>query len=120
MEFKRLETVKLGTLESIITGTPYEDIDQDDLHNDAGSAGEEGPWLSRVRGPLVAALADLPPQQLNSAGEAWANTDEFKFDPSGKPSKRDIEELASLISEMSDLARQSRETGAPMYLLMSL
>src|SRR5436190_4960605 len=70
MEFKSLETVKLGTLESILTGSPYEAIDQDELHNDAGSAGEEGPWLSKVRAQLVSALAAVDPQQLGTVAVA--------------------------------------------------
>jgi hypothetical protein len=120
LEFKRLETVKLGTLEAILTQRPYESIDQDDLHNDAGSAGDEGPWLSRVRGSLVSALADLQTEQLESAAAAWADTDEFKLQPRDKPSRRDIDELAGLLAEMSRLARLSRESGNPMYLMMSL
>ncbi len=120
MEFKHLETVKMGTLEAILTGVAYDDIDQDSLHNMVREGGEEGPWISRLRQPLVDALVALEPPRVGDVAAAWADTDEFKVRPSDKPSRADIEDLATLIPEMAALARMSKERGEPLFLMMGL
>jgi len=120
MEFKRLETVKMGTLESILTGVPYEDIDQGDLHNLVREGGSEGPWISRLRQPLVDALANLEEGRIPGVAAAWADTDEFKVRPSDRASIAVIEELSPALSEMRGLAQTSRERGEPTFLMMGL
>ena len=120
IEFKHLETVKLGTLESILTGVRYNDIDQDDLHNLVRQGGSEGPWIVRLRQPLVEALAALDDSRVGPAGAAWADTDEFKARPSDKPSRADIEDLSGAIMAMAALARFSKERGDPVFLMMGL
>ena len=120
IEFKRLETVKMGTLESILTGVPYDDVDQDDLHELVRDGGDEGPWIVRLRRPLIDALATLEDSRIREVAAAWADTDEFKVRPSDKPSKADIEDLSMAIGEMSSLARVSKGRGEPMFLMMGL
>jgi len=120
MEFKRLETVKLGMLESILTGVAYDDIDQDDLHNLVREGGPEGPWISRVREPLVDALATADDSRIGPAAAAWADTDEFKSRPTDQPSRATIDELSGLVAEMAAMARVAKERVEPMYLMMGL
>jgi hypothetical protein len=120
MEFKRLETVKLGTLESILTGVDYDDIDQDLLHALVRTGGEEGPWIVRVREVLVTALAALEDGRVPTVASAWADTEEFTLGHGGQLPPREVESLAEAIAEMAALARTARQRGAPMYLLMSL
>jgi hypothetical protein len=120
IEFKRLDPVKMGTLESILTGVPYDDVDQDELHALVRHGGDEGPWIVRLRQPLIDALATLEDSRIREFGAAWADTDEFKLRPSDKPSKADIEDLSMAIGEMSSLARVSKERAEPMFLMMGL
>jgi hypothetical protein len=120
IEFKRLETVKLGTLESILTGVPYDDIDQNDLHNLVREGGSEGPWISRLRQPLVDALSTLEDSQIPAAAAAWADTDEFKVLPSDKASPAVIDDLSGGLAEMRGLAQVGRERGDPIFLMMGL
>jgi hypothetical protein len=120
MEFKNLESVKLGMLESILTGVAYDDIDQDDLHNLVREGGPEGPWVSRVRQPLVDALAAADDSRIGPVAAAWADTDEFKARPSDQPSRATIDELSGLLAEMAGLARVGKERAEPMYLMVGL
>lgn len=120
IEFKRLETVKLGTLESILTGVPYDDIDQDDLHNLVRQGGPEGPWISRLRQPLVDALSSLEDIRIPVVAAEWADTDEFKVRPSDKASPADIEDLSARLAEMRGLAQVGRQRGEPAFLMMGL
>jgi hypothetical protein len=120
IEFKRLETVKMGTLESTLTGVPYDDIDQDDLHNLVREGGSEGPWISRLRQPLVDAPSALEDGRIPAVAAAWADTDEFKVRPSDKASPAVIEELSGGLAEMRGLAQVGRERDEPMFLMMGL
>lgn len=120
MEIKRLETVKMGTLESILTGVPYQDIERDELHNLFRAGGPEGPWISRLRQSLVDALASLEDSRIPVVAAAWADTDEFKIRPSDRPSSAVIDDLSVVLAEMRGLAQVGRERGEPMFLMMGL
>ncbi|HSH21800.1 MAG TPA: hypothetical protein VK992_04170 [Candidatus Caenarcaniphilales bacterium] len=118
VEFNGLGPVELGMLESIISGVSYEQIDQDDLLAPLRDGGEEGPWIIPVRPALVDALTQLSPQQIESVAKAWAKTEEMSW-PWGQ-SRQATADLAQQLERVADLAHQSRETGRPMFLLMSL
>lgn len=120
VEFKRISTVNLGTLEAILEDRPYEEIDQDRLHNLVRDGGEEGPWISSVREELISALSGLTSERASSTARAWADTDEFKLKPTDVPRDEDVADLTELLIEMVELARRSRQDGKPMYLLMGL
>jgi hypothetical protein len=120
VEFKRLESVRLGTLEAILTARNYDDVDQDQLHNVVRDGGDEGPWVIPVRPALTAALADLTPERAGSVASAWADTDEFKARPTDRPGQEDIRALTGLLVEIADIARFAHSTDRYLYLLMSL
>jgi hypothetical protein len=82
--------------------------------------GPEGPWISRVRQPLVDALAAADDSRIGLAAAAWAETDEFKSRPTDQPSCATIDGLTGLLAEMAALARVGKERAEPMYLMASL
>jgi hypothetical protein len=118
--FKSASGVELGNLEAILTGAPYDDIDQDDLHDLIRDGGEEGPWVGRVRPQLVTALADLPADGIEAAARSWADTDEFKMNPTDEPDIETVADLSESLTEFVQLARIARQQGKPMYTMMSL
>lgn len=118
LEVKRIGPVELGTLESILTGVPYDDITRDGLPPLVQSGGEEGPWVTRVRPQLMTALADLPADGIGPAARSWSKTDEFNMVVSAD--ERLVASLTDVLAEAADLARVAREQSKPMWQLMSL
>ena len=120
IEFKRLDSVRLGTLEAILTERRYDEIDRSTLHRLVRDGGPDGPWIMAVRDELIDELAGLDPDRVGAAAARWADTDEFKMRPSDPPRPEHIDDLAGRITAMADLARLSRWAGKPMFLLLSL
>ncbi len=120
IEFKRLDSVRLGKLEAILTEGRYEDIDRSQLHKLVRNGGEDGPWIMGVREELIDALAELSADAAAAAAARWADTDEFKLRPTDPPRQQDIEDLTGRLAAMTGLARVSKQEGKPMFLLLSL
>jgi hypothetical protein len=120
LEFKRLDPVKLGSLEAILTSRTYADIVAEERTQLVRNGGADGPWITAVRLALIDALAVLTPDGRAAAARAWADTDEFKVRPSDPPRPRDVGDLTALLAEMAELANRSLRDGQPLYLLMGL
>jgi hypothetical protein len=120
IEFKRLDSVRLGKLEAILTEVRYEDIDRSQLHKLIRNGGEDGPSIMGVRQELIDALAELSEDAAAAAAARWADTDEFKLRPTDPPRQQDIEDLTWRLAAMTGLARVSKQEGKPTFLLLSL
>ena len=120
VELKGLDTVKLGKLEAILSGTEYDDLDQDELHQVVRAGGEEGPWIAPVRPPLVDALASLGEPRTPSIAADWGATEEFTIGRKGGLSRDEVNELAAALRDLAALARVARDRSEPMYLLLAL
>jgi hypothetical protein len=120
LEFKRLDPVKLGSLEAILTGRTYADIVADERTQLVRNGGADGPWIMAVRPALTNALAVLAPDAATTAARAWADTDEFKVRLSDPPRPQDVAELTGLLTAMANLAKRSLQDGQSLYLLMGL
>src|SRR3954454_9458035 len=118
VEFKRLEPVKLRTLEAILTERTYDEINQDPPSGVVRNGGANGPWIMPVRQQLVVALAGLTPQSGASAAARWGDTAEFELRPTDLPRPEDVASLTVILGDMADLARML-EPGQSMYLLMA-
>jgi len=120
VEFKRLETVKLGRLEAILTERSYEQTVADRRTELVATGGDAGPWIIRVADSLVDALAGLPPERVSDVAEAWTQTQELRRDAAGQLRPEEIVSLIDRVNRMSQLAAYARSSGLPMLLLMSL
>jgi hypothetical protein len=120
LEFKRLDPVRLGSLEAILTGRAYADIAGEERPGLVRNGGADGPWITIVRPALVNALAVLTPDGASTAAGAWADTDEFKVRPSDPPRPQDVADLTGLLNWMTELSKRSLQDGQPVYLLMAL
>ena len=58
IDVKGIDTIKLGTLHSFLTGKDFDSLLPE--YDPVLSVSEEGPWVFRVPGELAAALANLP------------------------------------------------------------
>src|SRR4051794_18812790 len=75
LEAKGIDTIKLGTLHAVLTGSEF----NPSFINDSlfCSGGEGGPWVFEVPSDLVQRLARLTDRERQAGGEKWAATEEF-------------------------------------------
>jgi hypothetical protein len=103
--------VNLATLEGILTGTDPMGIigEGEDPVADGGS---DGPWVLRVRRPLVAALTAADPSKLPDVAADWAATEEYEG--------TDPKELLDVLHDLGRIAKQSLDENKSLYCWMSL
>jgi hypothetical protein len=79
VESKSLDpVVTMATLEEILTGSDAMQIIQGGDDPLVALAGDEGPWLFRIRPSLLSVLREPDAARLQSAATAWAATEELK------------------------------------------
>ena len=66
--------VMMVTLQSLLTGVPYEELPDGEL---LAMEGEDGPWIVQLSEELRDALADAQPSRLAAIAEQWVRTEEF-------------------------------------------
>lgn len=66
--------VMMVTLQSSLTGVPYEELSNGEL---LAIEGEDGPWIVQLSEELRDALADAQPSRLAVIAEQWVRTEEF-------------------------------------------
>ncbi len=101
-------TVQMGTLDEILTGTPFDEVLAD---TSAGIIAERDGGerlVVRLSSRLQRALAASDAERLNEAAIPWAATDEFfgQGDPGA---------LGERLVELSELARAAERLGRRMY-----
>jgi hypothetical protein len=101
--------VQLGTLEALLTGRDYEQIVAGPRagHVIANQDGGER-LVVTLTDELQTALADADDAQLPSVAVPWSQTDEFS-------GQGDPQVLASLLHELTELARRARTKKERMY-----
>jgi hypothetical protein len=106
--------VQGGTLEELLTGRPYEQIEQDPRWANvlADRDGGQGLVLTLTDG-LIGALAQANTEQLARVAVPWSATEEFL-------GQGDPEALTSLLGDLSMLARDARARGESVYCWVSL
>ncbi|WP_326767162.1 hypothetical protein OG978_23865 [Streptomyces sp. NBC_01591] len=108
--------VQLGRAESMLTGTPYDDVTSLPRFNRLLSSPEdESRWLVTLTDELRDALAAARPGGFTAVAEAWSRIEEF-----GGECRPD--ELADFLNMLADLAEEARARPEPhrLYCLMSL
>ena len=106
--------VQGGTLEELLTGRAYEEIELDQRWGQSLAVRDGGERLVlTLTDGLIDALAQATPEQLASAAGPWSHTEEFWG--TGDP-----EELTALLHDLSGLAREARTRGESVYCWVSL
>ncbi|RHW24121.1 hypothetical protein D0Z08_25690 [Nocardioides immobilis] len=106
--------VQAGTLEELLTGRPYEDIEQDPRwgRSLAVRDGGEG-MVHTLTDGLVDALAQAEADRLAEVAVPWSQTEEFWG--AGDP-----EELTALLQDLAQLAREARARNESVYCWVSV
>jgi hypothetical protein len=115
LDAKGIDTVKLGSLYSVLTGEP----------TDPGLSGrctllfmasDEGPWVMQVPEDLVKLLAELAPKELGSVAAAWAQTEEFSPAYENWP----VTLVQEVLEGIAELCRQAVAEGKAVLMWMCL
>jgi hypothetical protein len=136
LEAKRVDTIKLGTLEAIMAGADAAEIARMDVEafvddlgrkypwiRDIGAElgeGESsnGPWVCRLPDSLTTRLAELSPAEIVRFGRAWAATEEWQAD--GRQSDDAIADIVEYLRKLSQLAKGGVAEVKNVYLWISL
>jgi hypothetical protein len=97
--------VMMRTLQSLLTGVPYDELPEAEL---VAMEGEDGPWIQQLSEELRDALADAPAGRLPAAAERWVRTEEFWEQPPAA-------EVLPFLVAVTALARRARQAGERLY-----
>jgi hypothetical protein len=115
LDAKGIDTVKLGTLYAILTGTPASPKfmgGKSLLH----SHSDEGPWVMLVPPELVKRLAAVAIGEIPEVASRWAATNEFfpKYD------NWTLNAVSEVLKRLADLCRQATAEGKSVLMWMCL
>jgi hypothetical protein len=110
-DVKGIDTIKLATLESILTGQPYEQVES---HDPVAGDSDGGPWVFAVRPSLVSALATASDTQLSAAATEWSATEEFQLDA------WPLDAVRSVLAELTRVSKLATNERKRVFLWMSL
>ena len=117
---KRIDSIKLATLEASVTQYQGDILSLaeawDDEHYLVYSEEEE--QVCRFPETLSVALTQLPPEALGLCVEAWAATEEWRLDGGDTPAGR--ETLLRWLSAVCQLARRGQREGRSLCIWWSL
>lgn len=102
-------SVQMGQLEALLTGRTIDEVLEANVPGDVIADRDGGQRVVvRLSDALTVALADASDAELAAVAEPWSRTDEFwgRADPS---------DLAQLLGDLAELARQARERGEALY-----
>jgi hypothetical protein len=97
--------VMLRTLQSLLTGVPYDQLPEGEL---LAMEGEDGPWVVQLSEELRDALADAQLSRLPAVAEQWVRTEEFWDQATAA-------EVLPFLGEVTALARRARQAGERLY-----
>ncbi|WP_394159508.1 hypothetical protein [Galactobacter valiniphilus] len=103
--------VELGTLESILSGRPYEEVEDDPRSGHLLADGGEC-WVVSLTDGAATALAAAQAPRCAEAAIAWSHTEELE---GANPA-----DLAEVIGGLSGLATHAAARGWKLYCWMSL
>jgi len=101
--------VMMGTLESLTTGAPYEQVANDPRSGHAVAERDGGERLVvALTDSLHAALVAADAKQLHAVAKPWCDTEEFWGQ--GEPAA-----VATFLVDLAALARRAKERGERLY-----
>lgn len=97
--------VMLRTLEELLTGRAYDDIDEIEI---IGSRNGDSELVVRLPETFQKAIAQALPEKLQAVVEPWCATEEFW-------GRGDPEWVLPLMNGLADLSRKGLESGRHLY-----
>ena len=110
IEARDIDTAKIATLHCLLTGEGFADVVS--AYEPVYMAGDEGAIVVRIPDEVVEILAGFDEEALERVGEELAAAEEFEIQ--GWP----VEQVQSLVTELSELARLAESQGQAMFVWM--
>ena len=110
MELRDIDTAKIATLHSLLTGDPFDDAvaRYEPVYVSAG----EGALVLRLADEVTERLAELEEEPLADVAAELAATEEFEY------AGWSDEEIAAMLTELADLARLAEAQGQALFVWM--
>ena len=108
VDIKGIDTVKLGTLHSLLTGDDFEALLSQ--YDPVFEVSEDGPWVSRIPPALQSRLASMDATEMRRVADLWAATEEFKLDE-WQPA-----DVARVLESICTLATRADAAGQTLFL----
>ncbi|WP_404385179.1 hypothetical protein LL946_04455 [Knoellia locipacati] len=109
--------VTMGTLEELLTGRPYDDLERDPRWG--GPVGHQSPDDNRggctLTTTLRDALAEADDAQLSYVVEPWAHTEELAPTDGGAVHELDLAAHLEFLHALRDLARRAKASDHGLY-----
>ena len=112
IDIKGIDSVKLTTLHSILSGMPFEDLLAQ--YKPVIEASEDGPWVFLLPNDIVERLANLDESGITNISDQWGITEEFQLD---RWSQNDV---TTVLNDIVNLTRQASAQGKHVFAWMSL
>jgi hypothetical protein len=112
IDIKGIDSVKFGTLHSIVVGRPFEELLPD--YEPVVTVSDEGPWVFRIPSGLVSRLAAISETERAGLAKRWARTEEFSLDGWADS------DVSEALDAISTLARRAMASGQALFLWMCL
>ncbi len=112
IDVKGIDSVKLGTLHSILSGRTFEELLPE--YAEVASGGDEGPWVFELPADLVNRLSGLSADQSSQVSAQWALTEEFALDGWVEV------DVTCALEAIAQLAARAAASDQRLYLWMSL
>ena len=109
-EWGSVDTLKLSTLWTILTGGSEDPVELMDRFTEVRSSEEE--WTHQIPEELVIRLATASPSELSGAAERWVQTEEM----SGWSASDGLE----VLTDVQRVARRAQQLQQPLFLYTSL
>jgi hypothetical protein len=112
VDVKGIDTVKLGVLHEILTGTSFDELLEQ--YDPAYEGSDEGPWVFVLPAELVASLAKLDSGDRRTVAAKWAQAEEFALDGWS------LSDVATGLDVVCEQACAAVSAGKALLLRMSL
>lgn len=110
IEARGIDTAKIVTLHCLLTGEGLEDAVY--AYEPVYISGDDGPVVLRIPDEIMEKLAGLEEEAIELVGEELAATEEFEMND------WPVEEVMSLVEELSALARLADSQGQALFVWM--
>jgi len=114
LESKGIDTIKLGSLASILLGVPNDGSFIGGNTSILDQPSRQGPWIILVPPELVQAIAELPASHVDEVAEQWGESEEFRLD------HWSVEVAREYFGDLAAHCQRAKREGKDLLLWMSL